>query len=70
MKLRLTSLMLRIGFIIPVMSSVQIKLPTIIRNTLILQRDAKLNICGWASAGEQITLTFNKKKLITPADLS
>src|SRR5690606_10796921 len=27
---------------------------------MVLQHDAKINIWGWASAGEKVTVTFNK----------
>ncbi len=40
----------------------QVRLPQIITDGLVLQRDAEINIWGWASAGEQITVEFNKKK--------
>lgn len=46
----------------------QIKLPAIIRDSMVLQRDAKVNIWGWASAGEKISISFNKKKITTKAD--
>lgn len=46
----------------------QIKLPAIIRDSMILQRDAKVNIWGWASANEKITITINGKKVTTKAD--
>jgi sialate O-acetylesterase len=39
----------------------QVKLPHLIRDSMILQRDAGLNIWGWASKGEKITVKFNGK---------
>ena len=42
-------------------SSAQVKLPRIIRDSMILQRDAKLKIWGWASPGEKVTVRFNSK---------
>ncbi len=39
----------------------QIKLPGIIRDSMILQRDAKINVWGWALAGEKISIKFNAK---------
>lgn len=39
----------------------QIKLPQIIRDSMILQRDAKINIWGWASKGEKVSVKFNGK---------
>ncbi|MBC7888208.1 MAG: sialate O-acetylesterase [Ferruginibacter sp.] len=46
----------------------QIKLPAIIRDSMILQRDTKVNIWGWASPGEKITVTLANKKITTTAD--
>ncbi|MGC4101880.1 sialate O-acetylesterase [Ferruginibacter sp.] len=39
----------------------QVKLPALIRDSMILQRDAKLKIWGWASAKEKVAVTFNNK---------
>jgi sialate O-acetylesterase len=48
----------------------QVRLPRIIRDSMVLQRDAKLNIWGWASPKEKITVRFNNKnfKTTTTAD--
>jgi len=48
----------------------QIKLPRLISDGMILQRDVKLKIWGWASAKEKIQLEFNHKtyKVITGED--
>jgi len=37
----------------------QIKLPRLIRDSMVLQRDTRINIWGWASNGEKITVQFN-----------
>ena len=39
----------------------QIKLPQLIRDSMILQRDAKIHIWSWASKGEKISVRFNNK---------
>jgi sialate O-acetylesterase len=39
----------------------QIKLPQLIRDSMILQRDVKINIWGWASDKEKIIVKFNGK---------
>lgn len=53
-------------FILMMLSSfhlfAQVKLPALISNNMVLQRDANVNIWGWASKGEKITITFNHKK--------
>ena len=48
-------------------SNAQIKLPQIIRDSMILQRDSKINIWGWASKGEKVTVKFNNKTYRTTA---
>jgi len=42
-------------------SNAQVRLPQIIRDGMVLQRDAKLTIWGWASPGEKVTITWNNK---------
>jgi sialate O-acetylesterase len=46
----------------------QIKLPAIIRDSMILQRDAKVSIWGWSSPHEKIVITFNNQRSATTAD--
>jgi len=41
--------------------SAQVKLPRIVRDSMVLQRDAAIPIWGWASKGERIKVTFNGK---------
>jgi sialate O-acetylesterase len=53
------------AFMQPIVS--QVKLPRLISDGMVLQRDTKLNIWGWASAGEQISLEFRGKAYQTTA---
>ncbi|TKB96639.1 sialate O-acetylesterase [Pedobacter cryotolerans] len=46
-------------------SSAEIKLPQLISNSMVLQRNVKLKIWGWAAVGERVTITFNGKKIST-----
>jgi sialate O-acetylesterase len=46
----------------------QIRLPEIIRDSMILQRDSKINIWGWASKGEKVSVKFNGKTYRTKTD--
>jgi sialate O-acetylesterase len=39
----------------------QVKLPRLISDGMVLQRDAKTRIWGWASPGEKVAITFNGK---------
>jgi sialate O-acetylesterase len=48
--------------------SAQIKLPRLVRDSMVLQRDTKVNIWGWASPNEDITASINGKNYRTKAD--
>jgi sialate O-acetylesterase len=47
-----------------------VKLPKLISDGMVLQRDKKLNVWGWASPGEKISIGFNGKNYhaVTTAD--
>jgi sialate O-acetylesterase len=45
-------------FLIPVISYSQVRLPKLISDGMVLQRDTNVKIWGWASAGEKITIQF------------
>ncbi len=61
-------------FIIPLIlfvalnTSAQVKLPRLIRDSMILQRDEKIKLWGWASANEKVNIRFNGKVYKTKAD--
>src|SRR6185369_6999492 len=46
----------------------QVRLPKIVSDGMILQRDAKLNLWGWAAKGEKISIKFNGKSYKTIGD--
>lgn len=46
----------------------QIRLPRLVRDSMILQRDVPVNIWGWSSANEKISISFNQKSFKTKAD--
>ncbi len=46
----------------------QVRLPRLISNGMILQRDSPVNIWGWASPGEKIILDFNNRQYNAVAD--
>ncbi|HEX9825012.1 MAG TPA: hypothetical protein VGA80_00305, partial [Flavobacteriaceae bacterium] len=46
----------------------QIKLPELISDGLVLQRNQEIKIWGWASSGESVTLNFKHKNYKTKAD--
>ncbi len=46
----------------------QLRLPKLISDGMVLQRDTKLNVWGWASPGEKITVRFQNKSYKTDTD--
>jgi len=59
------SLLLLFVAVIQASLNAQIKLPRLVRDSMILQRDAKVNIWGWASKNEKISIKFNGKSYKT-----
>ena len=53
-----------------VTAQAQVKLPQLVRDSMILQRDVPVNIWGWAAANEKVQVTFNNKNYRTKADNS
>ena len=49
-------------------SYAQVKLPALVRDSMILQRDKPVNIWGWAAANENVTVRFNGKQYRARAD--
>lgn len=45
-----------------------IRLPRLISDRMVLQRDTELNIWGWADAGEKVTVRFQGKHYATETD--
>jgi sialate O-acetylesterase len=50
--------------------SAQVRLPNLVRDSMVLQRDARINIWGWASPGEKLTIRFNNRTYRTTTDTS
>lgn len=46
----------------------QVRLPAIVTDGMILQRDTPLKIWGWASPGEKVTVQFDRGKYTTKAN--
>ncbi len=46
----------------------QVKLPRLVRDSMVLQRDSKIKIWGWAAKDEKIAIKFNNKNYKTKAD--
>jgi sialate O-acetylesterase len=45
--------------------SAQVKLPRLVRDSMVLQRDIPVKIWGWAAPGEKVTVKFNSKSYKT-----
>ena len=54
--------------ILPVYAQAIIKLPVLLSDGMVLQRDTKVIIWGWASPGEKVQVKFNKKTISTVTD--
>lgn len=61
---------LAIMSLITLSSRAQIRLPRLVRDSMVLQRETKIRIWGWAAPGEKIRIQFNNKqyKTTTGAD--
>lgn len=46
-------------------ANAQVRLPRLIRDSMVLQRDAAINLWGWASPGEKVSVQFNGKTFQT-----
>lgn len=55
-------------FLMPFTVIAQVKLPRLVRDSMILQRDIPVNIWGWAAFNEKVTVAFNNKKYSVKAD--
>lgn len=55
-------------FLLSVGAQAQLRLPSLISDGMVLQRDKPLTIWGWAKAGEKITVRFNRKSYKTTTD--
>jgi len=48
-------------------ANAQLRLPALIRDSMILQRDVDINIWGWLDAGKNVKIIFNKKHFTAKA---
>jgi sialate O-acetylesterase len=60
--------MLLASFLMFDQSNAQISLPKLISDGMVLQRDVKLTIWGWASSGEKVEIDFLNKKYSSVTD--
>ncbi len=55
------------AFLISQTAFCEVRLPRLISDGMVLQRDAEVKIWGWADAGEEVTVNFNGKSYTTAA---
>ncbi|WP_221029262.1 sialate O-acetylesterase [Actomonas aquatica] len=48
--------------------SADVRLPSIVSDGMVLQRDVELKVWGWADPGEAVSVAFRKQQLATTAD--
>jgi sialate O-acetylesterase len=65
---KFTSLLFLILFLAQVQVFGQVKLPHLVSDGMVLQREAKTRIWGWAAPGEKVTVHFNGKSYRTTTD--
>ena len=68
---KLRPLCLILFFAIPLFYSTsfaEVRLPRLISDGMVMQRDAKVNVWGWAAANEKVTVRFHDKVYTTTAD--
>ena len=51
-----------------VVSAAELKMPSIFADHMVLQRDAKVPVWGWADAGAEVTVEFSDQKKTVKAD--
>ncbi|HET9053794.1 MAG TPA: sialate O-acetylesterase, partial [Cyclobacteriaceae bacterium] len=59
-----------LSLLIAFTGAAQIKLPRLVSDGMVLQRNQHVKIWGWASVNETVELTFNEKKYTAQADAS
>ncbi|MCW3110929.1 MAG: hypothetical protein JWQ09_5435, partial [Segetibacter sp.] len=60
--MKVTSLSIFIFLLFIHSAFAEVKLPRIVRDSMVLQRDDKVKIWGWASNDEKVTVGFAGKK--------
>lgn len=49
-------------------ASADVRLPALVGSNMVLQRDAKIKVWGWADPGEKVHVTFQDRTIATRAD--
>jgi sialate O-acetylesterase len=56
-------LFIALAFLLNLWVSAEVKLPYILSDNMVLQRDIPINIWGWANPGEKVTIAFRDQKI-------
>lgn len=64
----IVGLILSFSFGFPHVAGAKVKLPILVADGMVLQREQNINVWGFADPGEDVTVTFLKKKYKTAAD--
>src|SRR5262245_12290828 len=57
-----------IGALAANIARADVRLPRLIGDSMVLQRDSKINLWGWADPGERVRIEFQGKQATTKAD--
>ena len=57
-----------LGLLSALNADAKVKLPQVISDCMVLQRNAPLNVWGWADPGENVTVRFDGQHFFTRAD--
>jgi sialate O-acetylesterase len=55
------------AFLLNLQALAEVKLPYVLSDNMVLQRDIPVNIWGWANPGEKVTVVFNNQKVSAKA---
>jgi sialate O-acetylesterase len=59
-----------LAFLLAITATAEVKLPQVLSDHVVLQRNAPIHIWGWADPGEQVAVSFlNQKQSATASDL-
>lgn len=64
------TMVLLASMMIPVSANAKVRLPKVVSECMVLQRDVELNVWGWADPGEKVTVRFDGQHYFTQADAS
>lgn len=61
-------LLITLALIMLICAKAEVKLPAVLSNGMVLQREQPIQIWGTADANEAVNITFNKHKVAVKAD--